>query len=197
MDVQKQDGGGQAGRDILLLWSISSTAAAISSGILEHQTLLWYAASLHLRWCSQRLLDPQDPFQRQWNILYLRSEQNCDSMRQGRQWCCSTKLLEASSELTKVNAVRAMQQPQGSALTQLCTLLFHLSTSSFCVQPFITKLYCSFYHRVWQVEKIASTRPRELWGHFWKKSWKPIRKSINREFNCFKEKLNKMKLCNR
>lgn len=90
-----------------------------------------------------------------------------------------------------------LSEPQGSALTQLCTLLFHLSTSSFCVQPFITKLYCSFYHRVWQVEKIASTRPRELWGHFWKKSWKPIRKSINREFNCFKEKLNKMKLCNR
>lgn len=38
--MQKQDAGGQAGRDILLLWSISSTEAAISSGILEHQTLL-------------------------------------------------------------------------------------------------------------------------------------------------------------
>lgn len=47
------------------------------------------------------------------------------------------------------------------------------------------------------MEKNASTRPRELWGRFWKKSWKPIRKSINLEFNCFKEKLNKMKLCNK
>lgn len=135
--MQKQHGGAQAGRDILLLWGISSTEAAISSGMFGHQTLLRPAASLNLRWCPERLLDPQDPFQRQWSFIYILSKTVIQW--DGRQWCCSTKLLEASTELTRVNAVRAMQQPQGSALAQLCTLLFHLSTSSFCVLLFITQ----------------------------------------------------------
>lgn len=101
--------------------------------MLGHEVLLWPAASLSLWWCSERLLDPQMPFLRQWSTPYLHTEQKCcviQSDREDAEAAVSNyfKLALDSQGWILLERCCTSERAQCPAGPQVCTLL-ELSSS--------------------------------------------------------------------
>lgn len=105
----------------------------LSCRMLGHEVLLWPAASLSLWWCSERLLDPQMPFLRQWSTPYLHTEQKrcvIQSDREDAEAAVSNyfKLALDSQGWILLERCCTSERAQCPAGPQVCTLL-ELSSS--------------------------------------------------------------------